>query len=63
MEQVMSTVAWLGASWESILLAVTSIVTGASIIAKMTPTQVDDEVLAKVVKAIDWLALNKNRAQ
>jgi hypothetical protein len=61
MEQVIAIYTWIIANGGNILLAVTSIVTGASIIAKLTPTQVDDEFLAKVVKVLDWLALNKSR--
>lgn len=61
MEQVMSTVSWFNSNWQGILFAVTSIVTGASVIAKLTPTKIDDEYLAKAVKVIDWIAMNKSR--
>ena len=52
---------WLIANWDNILFAVTSIVTGASILVKLTPTQKDDAVLAKVMKVLDFLALSKKK--
>lgn len=53
--------AWVMANWGSIVLALTSIVTAASIIAKLTPSTTDDEIVAKLIKIIDFLALNKSR--
>jgi hypothetical protein len=46
-------------NWQDILLAVTSIVTAASIIVKITPTPKDDAVLAKVIAVLNVLAINK----
>ena len=50
---------WLANNWTDILLAITSIISGASIIVKMTPTTKDDVILAKIVKFLEIVALNK----
>jgi len=52
---------WLVDNYTSIIGAILAIVGGFSIIAKLTPTPKDDEILAKVVKVLDFLALNKQR--
>jgi hypothetical protein len=49
---------WLIANWDTILLGVTGIISGASIIAKLTPTETDDKILAKILRFIDLLAIN-----
>lgn len=49
---------WLVENYEGILLAVTSVVTAASAIAALTPTDKDDKVIAKIV---NFLALNRDR--
>lgn len=49
---------WLLENWETILTAVTMIVTGASVIAKLTPTETDNIFLGKLLKFIDTLAIN-----
>jgi len=41
-----------------IIAIITGIVTVASIIAKLTPTQVDDIWMARILKFIDLLAIN-----
>ena len=40
-----------------------TIVLGASLIAALTPTPVDDGWLKKIYKVIDWCALNVGRAK
>ncbi len=50
---------FLIAHWDEILLAITSIVTAASIIVKLTPTPKDDSVLEKVTAVLKFLAINK----
>lgn len=45
-------------NYESILFAVTSVVTAASAIAALTPTKKDDLFIAKI---INLLALNSDR--
>jgi hypothetical protein len=49
---------WITANWESILAVTTGTITVASIIAKLTPTKVDDGLVAKALKLIDILAIN-----
>ena len=44
--------------WDEILIAISGIISGASALAAMTPTQKDDAVLAAVKKGLDVLALN-----
>lgn len=38
--------------------AISGVITAAAVLAALTPTPKDDELLAKVRKVIDWLALN-----
>ena len=45
-------------NWQNIALAITGIVTAASIIAKMTPTEVDDNILGNIIIFMDKLGLN-----
>lgn len=49
---------WVVENWPVMLLGVTSVVTGASILAKLTPTETDDAFVAKLLKFIDLLAIN-----
>ena len=49
---------WIIENWGIILLGITSIVTGASILAKLTPTETDDVFIAKLLKFIDLIAIN-----
>lgn len=39
-------------------MVITTIVTIASIIAKYTPTQWDDELLARIKRVLDFIAIN-----
>jgi hypothetical protein len=54
---------WLIANWDTILLGVTGIISGASIIAKLTPTETDDKILAKILRFIDFLAINNKPSE
>jgi hypothetical protein len=54
---------WLIANWDTILLGVTGIISGASIIAKLTPTETDDKILAKILRFIDLLAINNKPSE
>ena len=45
------------------LSVIPTIVLGASLIAALTPTPVDDGWLKKIYKVIDWCALNVGRAK
>lgn len=48
---------WLQANWKDILAIIGGVVTVASIIVKLTPTQKDDAFLAKVIKILAALSL------
>tara|TARA_R110000803_G_scaffold57520_3_gene115448 strand:+ start:2348 stop:2536 length:189 start_codon:yes stop_codon:yes gene_type:complete len=48
---------------DALIRSLTAIVAGASVIAALTPTPIDDGWVAKLYKAIDWLALNVGKAK
>lgn len=50
---------WVQANAKDLLLVLTSLVTIASVIVKLTPTQKDDAILAKIMPWIEKIALNK----
>ena len=49
--------------WDELLIAISGIISGASALAAITPTQKDDAVLATVKKGLDVLALNVGYAK
>ena len=48
---------WIMSNWKDILAIIGGVVTVASIIVKLTPTQKDDNVLAKVISILAALSL------
>lgn len=50
---------WIQANAKDLLLILTSTVTIASVIVKLTPTQKDDAILAKIMPWLEKIALNK----
>ena len=50
---------WFMNNWDVILLILTSVVTLASLIVKLTPTPADDAVLAKVINFLKMIGLYK----
>lgn len=50
---------WVQANLKDLILILTSIVTIASVIVKLTPSQKDDAILAKIMPWIEKIALNK----
>ena len=50
---------WLVNNWQTVLLIITSIVTLASIIVKLTPTPADDAILAKIINFLKVIGLYK----
>lgn len=54
-------ITWFSAHWQELLLIVTSTVTVASLIAKLTPTEADDKFVQKILDFINLLALNKKQ--
>lgn len=48
---------WINEHWKDILAIIGGIVTVASIIVKLTPTQKDDNILAKIIKVLSALGI------
>lgn len=48
-------------NYQEIIGGTLAVIGGLSILAKLTPTPKDDAILAKAVKVLDFLALNKQR--
>ena len=48
---------WITAHWKDILAIIGAVVTAASLIVKITPTQKDDTVLAKIIKILSILGI------
>lgn len=49
--------------WDQLLIAISSVISGASAVAALTPGQKDDVVWAKVRRVVDVLALNVKNAK
>jgi|GEM_PF-5902782 len=58
MELLTDAMSWIAGNGLVIVNALLSMVGAASVLAKLTPTPKDDELLAKAKKALDKLALN-----
>ena len=54
---------YIGDNADALIRSLTAIVAGASVIAALTPTPIDDGWVAKLYKAVDWLALNVGKAK
>lgn len=50
---------WLMENWQTVLLVVTSAVTLASVIVKLTPTPKDDAALASIINFLKVIGLYK----
>lgn len=48
---------WLQQNWKDVLAIIGGIVTTASIIVKLTPTQKDNNILAKIIKVLSALGI------
>jgi len=48
-------------NWQGIVGVITAVVTAASIIVKLTPTQKDDEILGKIMKLLNLIAINPKK--
>ena len=57
----MDIITWLMANKLEMIAVIGGVVTTASVIVKMTPTQTDDAILAKVVAVLNALALNPKK--
>lgn len=48
---------WIVENWTGIMAAVGLVVTAASAIVKLTPSQKDDAIMAKVLKVLDYVSI------
>lgn len=56
----MNIIDWIIEHYEDIIFAITSIVTGVSLVVKITPTLKDDNIWLPVVKFLSkYIALNR----
>lgn len=53
----MEIISWIKTNWSSILEVIGAIVTCATVIVKITPTQKDDNVLATIIKFLSIFSL------
>ena len=53
----MEIITWLKANWESILAIIGGVVSVATIIVKLTPTQKDNDILATIIKILSIFSL------
>jgi hypothetical protein len=49
-------VSWISAHWSDVLAVYGAAVGLATVVVKLTPTQEDDAILAKIVGAVEWLS-------
>ena len=57
----MNIVSYITTNWQDLMLIITTLVTVASLIAKMTPTKVDDKIVDKILGFLNFMAINKKR--
>lgn len=53
----MEIITWLKANWDSILAIIGGVVSVATIIVKLTPTQKDDNALATLIRILSIFSL------
>jgi len=49
---------WVTENWLNVLATITSIVTAASVIVKLTPSEHDDDIVHAALKFLQWLSIN-----
>lgn len=49
-------ISWVLAHWADILAIYGGLVAAATVVVKLTPSQEDDAVLAKIVSVANWLS-------
>ncbi len=59
MEWIMELMGWLSANWAVVLSGVGFF----SLVATVTPNTADDEIMAKILKAINFLGANLGKAK
>ena len=50
-------IAWVSAHYQDVFAIIGAVVTCATLIVQLTPSQRDDAVLAKVVAFLNWLSV------
>lgn len=48
---------WIVEHWKDVLAIIGAVVTVASLIVKLTPTQKDDNILAKIIKVLSAIGI------
>ena len=59
----METVTWVMEHWEEILMGVTRVGGGFSVLASMTPNSADNKVVDAVMQVINFLGANVGKAK
>jgi len=54
---------WVMENWEQVLMGVSSIVGGFSILATMTPNSADNRVVDAVMRVINFIGANVGKAK
>jgi hypothetical protein len=49
-------ITWINAHWSNIFAVIGAAVTFATVVVKITPSQKDDAILAKVVAFLNWFS-------
>jgi len=49
---------WITSNWTDLVAIVTAVVTLASLIANLTPTDADNKAIAAVIRVVNLLGLN-----
>jgi len=54
---------WIMENWEQILMGVTSVVGGFSVIATMTPNKSDNQVVDMMMRVVNFLGANVGKSK
>jgi len=59
----MEMIDWVMENWEQVLMGVSSIVGGFSVLATMTPNSADNRVVDAVMRVINFIGANVGKAK
>ena len=51
---------WLANNWQALITGILAVLGGASILARLTPTEVDNQIIDSILRVIKILGLNKD---
>jgi len=51
---------WITSNWKVLITGILAILGGASILARLTPTEVDNKIIDAILRLIKTLGLNKD---